>query len=82
VARLDASALDIFLLALTRHHLGRSDLARSDCDRALERLRTDEADAVIHDVALEALRTIRGLSIGETESLLLDAAFPADPFAR
>ena len=37
-ARPDASALDGFLLALARHHLGRLDEARSDCDRALERL--------------------------------------------
>ena len=40
-ARPDASALDGFLLALARHHLGRHDEARSDCDRALERLRSD-----------------------------------------
>jgi hypothetical protein len=50
-------------------------------DRALERLRTDVADDETHDVAAEALLTIRGLSLGAAESLLRDAAFPADPFA-
>ena len=80
-ARPDASALDGFLLALARHHLGRLDEARSDCDRALERLGSDLADEATHDVAVEALMTIRGLSVDEAESLLLDAAFPADPFA-
>jgi hypothetical protein len=81
-ARPDASALDGFLLALARHHLGRTAEARSECDRALERLRTDQAGDETRDVALEALLTIRGLSIDEAESLLLDAALPADPFAR
>jgi hypothetical protein len=32
-------------------------------------------------VAIEALMTIRGLGVDEAESLLLDAAFPGDPFA-
>jgi hypothetical protein len=81
-ARPDAPALDVFLLALARHHLGRADEARGDCDRALERPRTDVADDETHDVALEALTTIRGLGLGEAGPLLLDAAFPADPFAR
>jgi hypothetical protein len=40
------------------------------------------ADDDAHDVALEAVTTIRGLSLGEAESLLRDAAFPSDPFAR
>jgi hypothetical protein len=44
-------------------------------------LRTDRDEAEAHDVAAEALTTIRGLSLGEAGSLLLDAAFPADPFA-
>jgi len=81
-ARPDASALDGFLLALACHHLGRSDAARTDCDRALERSRTEETRPETRDVAVLALLTIRGLSIGEAESLLLDAAFPANPFAR
>jgi WD40 repeat protein/tetratricopeptide (TPR) repeat protein len=81
-ARPDTRALDLFLLALTRHHLGRSDEARTDCDRALERLRIDAADHETHNVALEALANIQGLSIGQAESLLLDAAFPADPLAH
>jgi hypothetical protein len=81
-ARRDGSALDGFLLALTRHHLGRAEEARSEFDRALERLRTDMADDETHDVALEALTTIRGLRLDEAESLLRDAAFPADPFAQ
>jgi hypothetical protein len=34
------------------------------------------------DVALEALTTIRDLGLDDAESLLLDAAFPADPFSR
>jgi hypothetical protein len=80
-ARPDGSALDGFLLALAHHHLGRSDEARSECDRALARLRTDRDEAEAYDVAAEALTTIRGLSLCESESLLRDAAFPADPFA-
>ena len=81
-ARPDASALDGFLLALARHHLGRLDEARNDCDRALARPGSDLADEATHDVAVEALITIRGLGVGEAESLVLDAAFPTDPFAR
>jgi tetratricopeptide (TPR) repeat protein len=80
-ARPDAPALDVFLLALAHHHLGRADEARGECDRALARLRTDQDEDETHDVAAEALVTIRGLSFGEAESLLGDAAFPADPFA-
>ena len=76
----DASALDDFLLALARHHLGRHDEARSDCDRALARLGSDLADEATHDVAIEALMTIRGLGVDEAESLLLDLVFPASPF--
>jgi hypothetical protein len=81
-ARPDARALDEFLLALARHHLGRTAEARSECDRALERMRTDEASDETRDVALEALTTIRDLGVDDAESLLLDAAFPADPFSR
>jgi hypothetical protein len=81
-ARPDARALDEFLLALARHHLGRTAEARSECDRALERLRTDEASDETRDVALEALTTIRDQGVDDAESLLLDAAFPADPFSR
>jgi tetratricopeptide (TPR) repeat protein len=81
-ARPEASALDGFLLALARHHLGRIDEAQSDCDRALARPGSDLADEPTRDVAIEALMTIRGLSLDESESLLLDAAFPADPFAQ
>jgi tetratricopeptide (TPR) repeat protein len=80
-AREGASALEGFLLALARHHLGRHDEAQSDCDRYLERRRTEPAEDATRDVAAEALTTIRGLSASEAESLLLDAAFPADPFA-
>ena len=82
-ARPDAPTLDDFLLALARHHLGHRDEARSDCDRALQRLSTELAEDETRDVALEALMTIRGRGLGvdEAESLLLDAAFPADPFA-
>jgi hypothetical protein len=85
-AQADGSALGRFLLALAHHHLGRADEARSECDRALARLRTDRAKGEdvdeTHDVAAEALMTIRGLNIAQAEALLLDAAFPADPFAR
>jgi hypothetical protein len=81
-ARPEESALDGFLLALARHHLGRHDEATSDCDRALERLVSGLADEATHDVAVEVLMTIRGLGLDQAESLLLDAAFPADPFAR
>src|SRR5262249_48892460 len=82
VARPDAPALDGFLLALARHHLGRSDEARSDCVRALERIGSNLTDEATHDVAVDALMTIRGLGVGEAESILLDLVFPADPFAR
>jgi tetratricopeptide (TPR) repeat protein len=84
----DGSALGGFLLALAHHHLGRADEARRECDRALARLRTDQAKAgdkdedETHDVAAEALTTIRGLNISQAESLLLDVVFPANPFAR
>jgi WD40 repeat protein len=80
-ARPDASALDGFLLALAHHHLGRCAGAQVHCDRALDLLRTETADDATRDVALEALTTIRVLSIDKAESLLLDAAFPTDPFA-
>jgi WD40 repeat protein/serine/threonine protein kinase len=86
----NGSALDGFLLALAYHHLGRADNARIECDRALARLRTDhgavenepEDKEETRDLAAKALTTIRGLSIIQAESLLLDAVFPADPFAR
>jgi hypothetical protein len=81
-ARPEASTLDGLLLALARHHLGQRDEARSGCDRALERLGRELAEKETRDVAVEALMTIRGLSLDEADSLLLDAAFPADPFAR
>ena len=79
-ARPDDSALDGFLLALARHRLGRVDEARSECDRALERLGGNLADEATHDVAVEALMTIRGLSVDLAEALLQDLVFPADPF--
>ena len=82
VARPDASALDDLLLALANHHLGREGGARSECDRALGRLGSGLADEPTHDVAVEALMTIRGLSLDAAESRLFDAAFPTDPFAR
>jgi hypothetical protein len=82
VARPEASALDRFLLALARHHLGRIDEARSDCDRSLARPGSDLADEPTRDVAVEALMTIRGLSVDEADSVLLDLVFPAEPFAR
>jgi WD40 repeat protein/tetratricopeptide (TPR) repeat protein len=81
-ARPQASALDGFLLALARHHLGRHSEARSACDRALVRLGSDQADDATRLVAVEALLTIRGLNLDEAESLVLDAVFPAEPFAR
>jgi hypothetical protein len=81
-ARPEASALDGFLLALARHHLGRIDEARSDCDRDLARPGSDLTDEPTRDVAIEALMTIRGLSIDEADSVLLDTAFPIDPFAQ
>jgi hypothetical protein len=79
-ARPNASALDGFVLALARHHLGRTDEARNDCDRALGRLGSDPADEAIHDVAVEAIMTIRGLGVDEAEAVLQDLVFPADPF--
>jgi hypothetical protein len=77
-----STALDGFLLALARHHLGRHAEARSDCDRAVERLRANAPGDETRDVALEALATIRDLSGGDAELLLLDTVFPADPFAH
>ncbi len=56
--------------------------ARRDGDRALERLRTGPAEDEPRDGAVEALMTIRGLSLDEAESLVRHAAFPADPFAH
>ena len=52
-ARPDASALDGLLLAVARHHLGRHDEARRDCDRALARLGSELRDDATHDVAIE-----------------------------
>jgi hypothetical protein len=56
--RPEESALSGFLLTLARHHLGRLDEARSDCDRALGHLGSDLADEATHDVAVEALMTM------------------------
>jgi WD40 repeat protein/tetratricopeptide (TPR) repeat protein len=81
-AREGASAIDGFLLGLAHHHLGQHDEARSDCDRALKRLRSEPAQDDTREVAALALVTIRGESPSEAESILLDAEFPADPFAR
>jgi hypothetical protein len=81
-ARPDAPAVDVFLLALAHHHLGRAEEAQSACERALARLRTDRDADATYDVAAEALLTIRDLSLGAAESLVRDAALPADPFAR
>jgi WD40 repeat protein/serine/threonine protein kinase/tetratricopeptide (TPR) repeat protein len=82
----DGSAIDGFLLALAYHHLGQADKAQSECDRALARLRTDHAEHAdadeTRDVTAEALTAIRGWTISQAESLLLDAAFPANPFAQ
>jgi hypothetical protein len=79
IARPDATALDLFLLALARHHLG-SDDARSACDTALSRLEGAAADDATRDIGIAALLAIRGLTADEAESLLLDRAFPAEPF--
>ena len=79
-ARPDASALDEFLLALAGHRLGRHDEARRDCDRGVARLGSELRDDATRDVAIEALMTVRSLSVDEAESFLLDVAFPADPF--
>jgi tetratricopeptide (TPR) repeat protein len=79
--RPDAPALAKFLLALVRHHTGRRDEARRDCDVALQRLGSEWPDEATHDAAIEALMTIRGLGVDEAESLLLDLVFPAEAFA-
>jgi WD40 repeat protein len=81
-AREGASAIDSFLLGLAHHHLGRHDVARSDCDRALERLRSEPLRDATREVATHAIGSIRGYSPSEAESLLLDAQFPAHLFAR
>jgi hypothetical protein len=62
--------------------LGGRNQAQSHCDRAIGRLASELPDQATQDVAIEALLTIRGLGVDEAEALLLDAAFPADPFAR
>ncbi len=80
-ARPDATALDGLLLALARHHLGRLDDARSECDRALERLASEPADEATHDVAVESVMTIRGLGVAAAEAMLQDLVFPANQFA-
>jgi serine/threonine protein kinase/WD40 repeat protein/tetratricopeptide (TPR) repeat protein len=79
-ARPDSPAIDGFLLALARHHLGRVDEARRDCDRVLARLAGVLADEATHDMAVEALMAIRGLELDEAEALLQDLVFPASPF--
>jgi hypothetical protein len=85
-AHREGSALDDFLLALAYHHLGRADQARSECDRALARIRTDQAGHAdadeTRDVAAEALTALLGVPISQAESLLFDAAFPDNAFAR
>jgi hypothetical protein len=81
-AQPSGSALGGFLLALAHHHLGRPAEARTECDRARERLRNEKVDDEARDVAVEALSTIQGLGVPEAELLLLDDAFPADPFVR
>jgi hypothetical protein len=81
IARPDCCAFDEFLLALARHHTGRAKEARAACDRALDRLKTEWTDDATRDVAIEALRLIRGLGPGAAEPLLLDLTFPTDPFA-
>jgi hypothetical protein len=42
---------------------------------------TERAEEETHDVAVAALVAIRGLGESDAESLLLDAVFPANPFA-
>ncbi len=79
-AKPDGSALDKFLLALARHHLDRKEEARSDCDRALQRLSTGAGNEETHDVAIAALTAILELSVSQAESLLLGGGLPADPF--
>jgi hypothetical protein len=54
------SALGGFLLAIAHHHLSRPAEARSDCDRARERLRNEKADDEARDVAVEVLAAIQG----------------------
>ncbi|WP_165224811.1 serine/threonine-protein kinase [Aquisphaera insulae] len=81
-ARPGSPALDGFLLALACHQLGRPDEARTACDRALGRPGMNPTDEAARDVAVEALMTVRGLSVDRARGLLLDRAFPADPFAR
>jgi WD40 repeat protein len=81
-ARQGAFAIDGFLLALARHRLGRPAEARGDCDRALRRMLNERATDETRDVAIDALATVRGLSLNSAELVLLEALFPADPFVR
>ena len=77
-----ASALDGFLLALARYHMDQHGEAQRECDRALERLRSNLGDDAAHEMAIEALMTVRHLSLDQAESELRDLSFPADPFAH
>jgi hypothetical protein len=43
---------------------------------------TDQDADETHGVARGALTTIRDLGVDDAESLLLDAAFPAEAFSR
>ncbi len=59
----------------------RSRLARLRNDQAAVEDEHEDKDET-RDLAAEALTTIRGLSMIQAESLVLDAVFPPDPFAR
>ena len=77
-----ATALEFFLLALARDHIEEHSQAQLDCDRAVALLKSDKLEQATNDVAVEALMTIRGASVDEAQSVVFDAAFPADPFSR
>jgi Flp pilus assembly protein TadD len=57
------------------------DFAPAHNNLGLALVECGRLEEATHDVAIEALMTIRGLSVDEAEALVLDAAFPGDPFA-
>ena len=81
-SRSGATALDFFLLALARHYLEERAQAQLDCDRASVLWKYEKRAQETNDVAVEALIKVRGASVDKAQALVLDAAFPADPFSR
>jgi hypothetical protein len=82
LARDGGSIPDQLMLALAYHQMGRPNEARRNCDRGVDGLKNHMIDDETRDIAIEAILNIRGLSVDAAKSLLLDLAFPDDPFAH